>query len=308
MLHLLGLVYVQKSYFDLQRLEAEASSRVDGLLKADSSNLVSTVVSLKAYQAWAQDDLENAFKSSADAPSDKALFPVLQKHRDVAVKRFESILDRSLNPNWHDAALDKNWAAPDAAIQASIESAHGMIGERFAYVVDMPMDKFLEVAEKLRGSVYRPTRVRPWTIPEPQALAAIPQNGFAIPQNGLLIKTRLALAAQVSAIWTRDTKRWHIETNVAKSTLPALDKNAENDGLLVDDVCVLPSTEETSDPTCIVLYSEPSTPRMCVRRTASTTNPTTSTTLLVSEWRGLTAEPLMCFTACSFAILLPEPL
>ena len=325
---LAGIGLRTKGYFDLQRLEAEASSRVDGLLKADSSNLVSTVEGLKKYREWAQDDLENAFKSSAedsnaklhaglallsskatpdaalvdylkerlltvsptqlapvrtlleshkaelvpsywqialddkqsairrfqaasalaafdpsntawdeskfaafvseqlvavsptyvsqyqelvrpvstklvtaltaifkdrargelartlatslladyaaqdpatlvelviaaDASSDKALFPVLKKHLDVAVKRFESILDRSVKPNWHDAPLDKNWVEPDATIRASVESSHGMIGERFAYVVDMPMDKFLEVAEKLRTSGYRPTRVRP---------------------------------------------------------------------------------------------------------------------------------------------------
>ncbi len=170
---------------------------------------------------------------AADAPSDKALFPVLQKHRDVAVKRFESILDRSVKPNWHDGPLDTNWVEPDATIQASMESAHGMIGERFAYVVDMPMDKFIEVAEKLRTSGYRPTRVRAWS-PEP-----------------------LASSAQVAAIWTRDTKRWNLETSIAKTALPSLDKNAEKDGLLLDDICVMPTTEESSDPTCIILWSEP---------------------------------------------------
>ena len=169
----------------------------------------------------------------ADAPSDRALFPVLKKHLDVAVKRFESILDRSAKPNWHDGPLDKNWVEPDAMILASIESAHGIIGERFAYVVDMPMDKFIDVAEKLRTNGYRPTRVRAWN-PEPPASAA-----------------------QISAIWRRDNKRWHLEFKMDKSALPAIDKNAEKDGLLLDDICVVPSTEETSDPSCIVLWSEP---------------------------------------------------
>ena len=65
------------------------------------------------------------------------------------------------------------------------------------------------------------------------------------------------LGVRVSAIWTRDTKRWHFETNIAKSALPTLDKNAEKDGLLLDDICVMPTAEESSDPTCIVLWSEP---------------------------------------------------
>ena len=64
------------------------------------------------------------------------------------------------------------------------------------------MDKFIEVAEKLRTSGYRPTRVRVWSLPEPQALAANtnqlePQALAAIPQNGLLIKTLLAPAARI---------------------------------------------------------------------------------------------------------------
>ncbi len=413
-----GIGLRTKSYFDLQRLEAEASSRVDGLIKADSSNLVSTVDGLKKYREWALDDLENAFKNSAvdsnaklhaglgllssevppdpallnylkerlltlsptqlapvrtllephkaeltpdywqialddkqsairrfhaasalaafdplhaswdkskvatfvseqlvavsptdisqyqelvrpvsaklipaltvifkdqarselartlatslladyvaqdpetlieliltaDAPSDKALFPVLKRHLDVAVKRFESILDRSVKPNWRDGPLDKNWVEPDSAIQASIESSHGMIGERFAYVVDMPMDKFIDVAEKLRTSGYRPTRVRPYSNSSSPLL--VREAGLST--SPLLLGE--GLGVRVSAIWTRDTKRWVLETNVAKSALPTVDKNAEKDGLLIDDICVMPSREEAPDPSCIVLWSEP---------------------------------------------------
>ena len=63
-----------------------------------------------------------------------------------SAKRFESILDRSVKPLWHDAPLDKNWVEPDATIQASIESAHGMIGDTntsLALTIIHPPEEFL---------------------------------------------------------------------------------------------------------------------------------------------------------------------
>ena len=50
----------------IEKLEAEASSRVDGLLKVDSSSLVSAIDGLKEYREWAQVDLEKALKSSSE--------------------------------------------------------------------------------------------------------------------------------------------------------------------------------------------------------------------------------------------------
>ncbi len=74
---LAGIGVTTKGYIDRQRetlisqkrvekLESEASSRVDGLLKVDPSSLVSAVEGLKEYREWAQDDLENAFKNSSE--------------------------------------------------------------------------------------------------------------------------------------------------------------------------------------------------------------------------------------------------
>ncbi len=180
---------------------------------------------------------------AADPSSDKVLFPILQKnHLEVAIKRFESILDRSLKPNWHDAPIDKSWVEPDAAIQASIESAHGLIHDHFAYVVDIPLDRFLETVEKLRASGFRPTRVRPFLRP----LNSITSGDD--PGNAVVM---------VAAIWTRDSKRWLLEASVPKSALPTPDMNAEKGGLLINDVSVIPTTDDATDPTCIVLWSEP---------------------------------------------------
>jgi hypothetical protein len=101
-------------------------------LKARGELARTLATTLLADYAAQDPDTLVALVIAADASSDKALFPVRQAQRDVAVKRFESILDRSVKPNWHAAPLDKNWVEPDATIQASMESAHGMIGDRFA--------------------------------------------------------------------------------------------------------------------------------------------------------------------------------
>ena len=45
---------------------------------------------------------------------------------------------------------------------AKIESAQGMLAERFAFCQTMPLDEFLTIAEALRPSGYRPTRFRPY--------------------------------------------------------------------------------------------------------------------------------------------------
>ena len=97
----------------------------------------------------------------ADPPSDKSLFPVLQKHQQTAVKLMAAVLDRRLEPDWKDTPFDPAWTEPSAAVRAKIEAAHGLISERFAFCQDMPWDTFQEIAETLRASGYRPTKVRP---------------------------------------------------------------------------------------------------------------------------------------------------
>ena len=64
-----------------------------------------------------------------------------------------------------------------------IESAQGMLAERFAFCQTMPLDEFLTTAEALRKSGYRPIRFRPYA------------DGQAV---------------RVAAVWTRDGRNWRI--------------------------------------------------------------------------------------------------
>ena len=83
----------------------------------------------------------------SDPKTFATLLPVLKKHGNEGVAELEKVLDRELEPQWNDVPLDLKWTAPDASVRAAIELAHGTIEERFALVQDMPLEKFLEVAE-----------------------------------------------------------------------------------------------------------------------------------------------------------------
>lgn len=88
----------------------------------------------------------------ADAAAFKTLFPVLQRHSEVALQELQNVLQRKLEPDWNDKPRDPTWKTVDAATQAMIESAHGMIGARFAFCQDLAWSQFPGLAEKLTAA------------------------------------------------------------------------------------------------------------------------------------------------------------
>ena len=166
----------------------------------------------------------------ADADAFQSLFPVLAPHRQVAIEELKNVLARRLQPDWKDPT-DASW--PDVATdaQAAIQSAHGMIGERFAFCQTLPWEDFAELADKLSAAGYRPTRVRPYGV---------------------------ASADTVAAIWTRDGARFALETDLTREQLPAADTPATKDGLVPVDFAVQ-SAEDASEPRFLILWGEPAT-------------------------------------------------
>ncbi len=207
---------------------------------------------------------------AADAVSDKSLFPVLQQHRTTAVKHLEAVLDRRLEPDWKDATPDPAWIEPSPAIRAQIESAHGLMTERFAFCQDMPLATFLEVAEVLRLSGYRPTRVRPiverlsLSVQTPAAnhreSSPSEPEPVAADLNGGDHERLGQSSSSVSAIWVRDGKRWQLDASLKKSELPAPDEPASKDGLLLTDIAVIPTLDESSESRFLSLWSDPDHP------------------------------------------------
>lgn len=153
---------------------------------------------------------------AADVVSDKSLFPVLQQYQATAVKNLKAVLDQRLEPDWKDAPLDPTWTEPSPGIRAQIASAHEIITDRFAFCQDMPLPQFLELAKTLRASGYRPTRVRPQSSRHSPSAAASFESTVDLADC-----TRSVPATLVSAIWTRDSIRWHIDPSLKPTDLPA---------------------------------------------------------------------------------------
>jgi len=202
----------------------------------------------------------------ANAIADKSLFPILQQqHQQTAVKTMEAVLDRRLEPDWKDDPLDPTWTEPSAAIRAKIEAAHGLISERYAFCQDMQWNAFQEVAETLRASGYRPTRVRPQrSRHSPSAAAslpnsAVPEQQAASPEStaNTADGTRSVPATLVAAIWTRDGLKWQLQPSVTTAQLPAPDALGAKDGMLLSDLAALPSADPAAEPQFVAVWSEP---------------------------------------------------
>ncbi|MGA2033480.1 MAG: SUMF1/EgtB/PvdO family nonheme iron enzyme, partial [Thermoguttaceae bacterium] len=119
----------------------------------------------------------------ADEKQFAVLYPKLKKHGETGAQRLLSEIDKQPQPKWTDSPLNPAWQEPDAALVQKIESAQGILAERFAFCQAMPLEEFNQVSEGLRKSGYRPTRFRPYPV---------------------------GTAVQVAGVWTRDGQDWQL--------------------------------------------------------------------------------------------------
>src|SRR5271165_202741 len=138
-----------------------------------------------------------------------AFFPIAQEQAAKTLPLFQAELLKKPAYSWNDSPLDPSWTTPDATLTAKIESAQGMLAERFAFCQTMPLDEFVEVAEALRPSGYRPTRFRPYA-------------------EG---KTH-----RVAAVWTRDGRAWRPAHNQSADDIRQTDERNRKEGYLSVDV------------------------------------------------------------------------
>ena len=134
---------------------------------------------------YAADDPEQLAEllMAADAKAFLTLFPVAERRAVQIVPVLQTEIARQASYSWNDPPLDPSWTKPDPSWVSRIESAEGLVTERFAYCQTMPLGEFLAVAEGLRNSGYRPVRFRPFA------------EGSAV---------------NVAAVWARDGRGWLI--------------------------------------------------------------------------------------------------
>jgi WD40 repeat protein len=105
--------------------------------------------------------------------------------RGVRTAREQGVWQASMNlgVNWNDPPLEKHWRTPNAAQVQEMEQAHGQLGERFAQVHDLRLERFAPLAEHLNECGYRPIRFRPYGPPD---------------------------SVRVAVVWTRDGRPWRL--------------------------------------------------------------------------------------------------
>ena len=145
----------------------------------------------------------------ADHKAYASLFPIAQEQAAKTLPLFQAELLKKPAYSWNDSPLDSSWTTPDANLAAKIESAQGMLAERFAFCQTMPLEEFLKVVEQLRPSGYRPTRFRPYA--EGNSLG-------------------------VAAVWTRDGCPWRLAHDQSTDEIRQTDERNRKEGYLSVDV------------------------------------------------------------------------
>ncbi len=187
----------------------------------------SLVTEVLADYAADQPEVLAELVKDADETQFAVVFSRLQEHGKAAIPFLDSELRRTLTPDWRDPPLSTEWRAVEPLLVTQIEAAKGMVAERFAFCQSMPLDQFPAICEALRPSGYRPTRVRP------NVLITLRRDSVAEPHAE-------REEYNVSAIWTRDDRKWKLQPSVNKDELPGPDTPATKDGLVLQDVASLP--------------------------------------------------------------------
>jgi formylglycine-generating enzyme required for sulfatase activity len=144
-----------------------------------------------------------------------SLCPVAEKKSEQVLPIFQAELGKKATYSWDDSPLNPSWTKPDASLVSRIESAQGILTERFAFCQTMPLDEFLIAAEALRKSGYRPVRLRPYADEQ---------------------------VVRVAAVWTRDGRNWRIASGLnADEVRQQNERNKKDKFIPVDVACYVAS-------------------------------------------------------------------
>ncbi len=145
----------------------------------------------------------------ADKKAYVSLFPIAEKRAEQILPVFHAELAKKVTYTWDDPPLDPSWTTPDVGLRSRIESAQGVLAERFAFCQTLPIAEFLATAEALRKSGYRPVRFRPDADGQVE---------------------------RVAAVWTRDGRNWRISSGMTADELRLESDRNQKDLLLPVDV------------------------------------------------------------------------
>jgi serine/threonine protein kinase/formylglycine-generating enzyme required for sulfatase activity len=204
-------VYIAYWLDALRPVKRQLTGPLAAVLRAKSRPETEQVLAASILADYVGDDPESVAEVllSADPKPFRVLFPVSERHAEKILPIFQSELTKNLVPSWNDLPLNPAWATIDPGIVTSIESSQGMLEGRFAFCQTMPAAEFLNVAERMTKSGYRPVRSRPYA-------------------DGPTLK--------IAAVWTRDGRNWRIEFDTSETAILEADGSNKKNGLIPVDV------------------------------------------------------------------------
>jgi hypothetical protein len=144
----------------------------------------------------------------ADPQQYARLRPILERHRQQAEQRMRRAL-LELPDYWNDRPLDPSWQPIATEVKREIEQAGGLVAERFALCQSLPLARLLPLTDCLRGTGYRPLRVRPWRD-----------------EKGI----------RVGMVWTRDGRDWRLEAGCPRGDVRQREALRHQAGFVLADV------------------------------------------------------------------------
>ncbi|MDF1745582.1 MAG: WD40 repeat domain-containing protein [Gimesia sp.] len=140
------------------------------------------------------------YKLSISMPG-KPILALQQNRTSIVKQNSTSPIKKTLA--WNEVPIPPTWPDLSKQHQATIQSAHGLIGKRFLWCLDLPLQAFLDMQTELRVSQYRPQRVRPFV------------------KNGSVF---------VSLVCFRDAQPWQILSGVSSQEILSKSKELKAEG------------------------------------------------------------------------------
>ena len=151
-----------------------------------------------------------------------SIFPLVQRRAERALPLLQAELAKRATYSWNEPQVDPAWPEPDASLVSRIESAHGVISQRFAFCQTMPLDQFGSTAEALGKSGYRPVRFRPYLDER---------------------------AVRVAAVWTGDGRPWRMSSGLTAEMVRQVNERNRKDKFIPVNVAAYVTTETGGKPT-----------------------------------------------------------
>jgi formylglycine-generating enzyme required for sulfatase activity/tetratricopeptide (TPR) repeat protein len=173
----------------------------------------------------------------ADPKQYALLWPKLHKYQEQATQRMRQEMAR-LPDYWQDAPLPPAWKEPGAELKRTVEQAGGLVTKRFALCQALPLSRLVAVTEGLRGSGYRPVRVRPY------AAGAQVRVAVVWTRDGRDTNPKRQRGPDTNPKRQRGTGRdWQLEVEQTTEALAKRDAHWQKAGYLPADVAGYPGKE-----------------------------------------------------------------